>query len=160
MDASDLLYSNANGPDAMEFHDAVKIIRGLDISPAANPALTIELWIKINSDELPGRGYIIGHDDGGYDRAISVHVGSSLVFTTARRSLPALILAFSLCASVSAFPWTLKACALGLSHRTNALVGLLHKLGASTKAPSATLPSASGSTSLPPGRTASTARST
>ena len=62
----------------MVFHDAVKVIRGLDISPAAHPALTIELWVKINSNELPGRGYIIGHDDGGFDRAISVHVRISL----------------------------------------------------------------------------------
>ena len=31
------------------------MIRGLDISPSAHPALTIEMWLKVNSFELPGR---------------------------------------------------------------------------------------------------------
>ena len=57
--------------------------------------LTLEIWVKLNSyagrdhaDEGPNNpGWILGHDNGGYDRAICLHdqrYGGIAAITSAR----------------------------------------------------------------------------
>jgi len=44
----------------------------LDISPSSYGELTVEVWFKLSIDHFHGAGdkaYLIGHDNGGYDRA-------------------------------------------------------------------------------------------
>ena len=44
----------------------------IDIGPNAYPQLTIEVWFKFDSDAPLDKttSWIVGHDDGGYDRAL------------------------------------------------------------------------------------------
>jgi len=51
---------------------AVSTVRGLDISPGVYPKLSLEIWVKRRSDANT-REWVIGHDNGGYDRAINLH---------------------------------------------------------------------------------------
>ena len=71
LDASDLVFEQ-EAAGSYYFHDTVKILRGLDISPTVYPALTIEIWVKMHS-LLNSHGWIVGSDNGGYDRAIALH---------------------------------------------------------------------------------------
>jgi hypothetical protein len=54
------------------FNNIVKVVKGLDISPAAQPALTLEIWVKRRAN-ANSREWVLGHDNGGYDRAINLH---------------------------------------------------------------------------------------
>jgi hypothetical protein len=47
-------------------------VKGLDISPAVHPQLTLEIWVKRRSNKND-REWILGHDNGGYDRAIALN---------------------------------------------------------------------------------------
>jgi len=62
------------GAAAGNFHfpGVVKTVTGLDIGPHAHPTLTLEIWVKrvANRDN---REWIIGHDNGAYDRAIALN---------------------------------------------------------------------------------------
>jgi len=44
----------------------------VDISPSASPEITFGAWFNIDSISN-NRGWAIGHDNGGYDRAIVLH---------------------------------------------------------------------------------------
>jgi hypothetical protein len=50
----------------------VSVVQGLDISPSKYPQLSLEIWIKRRAD-ANNREWVLGHDNGGYDRAINLH---------------------------------------------------------------------------------------
>jgi hypothetical protein len=53
------------------FNKVVKVVSGIDISPAAYTSLSLEVCVKrVNP---VGNEWIIGHDNGGYDRAIALN---------------------------------------------------------------------------------------
>ena len=41
-----------------------------DIDSSERPDLTMEVWYKQNEENADARGWILAHDDGGYDRGI------------------------------------------------------------------------------------------
>ena len=45
----------------------------LDISPSKYPTLTLELWVRVNSFAGDSLGWILGHDNHGFDRGINLH---------------------------------------------------------------------------------------
>ena len=61
----------------------------VDMGPTTYPALSIEVWFKLDPDADLDRtnGWIVGHDDGGFDRAIVISdprfggIGSGVGFT-------------------------------------------------------------------------------
>eukprot|EP01043_Picozoa_sp_COSAG02_P037835 COSAG02_NODE_2869_length_7863_cov_5.126610_4_plen_830_part_00 len=67
-----ITYDSHEGHGAFLFDNVAEPVN-LDISPAVYPALTIELWVRINSFAGSSNGWIVGHDNGGYDRAICMH---------------------------------------------------------------------------------------
>jgi hypothetical protein len=62
------------GAAAGSFHfiGDIKLVHGLDIGPTAHPSLSLEIWVKrlTNRDN---REWIVGHDNGGFDRAIALN---------------------------------------------------------------------------------------
>jgi hypothetical protein len=62
------------GAAAGSFHfpGVVKTVHGLDIGSAAHPRVTLEIWVKRLSNKN-NREWVIGHDNGGYDRAIALN---------------------------------------------------------------------------------------
>jgi hypothetical protein len=54
------------------FQKKMRAVLGLDISPAALPAVTLEIWFKRITVSNP-REWILGQDNGGYDRAIALN---------------------------------------------------------------------------------------
>jgi hypothetical protein len=57
---------------SFRFNGIYKVVRGLNIGPAAHPTLSLEIWVKRLSTK-DNREWIIGHDNGGYDRAIALN---------------------------------------------------------------------------------------
>jgi hypothetical protein len=57
---------------SFHFNGDVKVVRGLNIGPAAHPQLSLEIWVKRLSNKNV-REWIVGHDNGGYDRAIALN---------------------------------------------------------------------------------------
>jgi hypothetical protein len=57
---------------SFRFTGIVKTVSGLNIGPQAAPQLTLEIWVKrVTTRNV--REWIIGHDNGGYDRAIALN---------------------------------------------------------------------------------------
>jgi hypothetical protein len=50
----------------------VKTVSGLNIGPDAHQFLSLEIWVKRLSAK-DNREWIVGHDDGGFDRAIALN---------------------------------------------------------------------------------------
>jgi hypothetical protein len=71
LDTEGLLFEGQN-PGSYLFNDRVKLLKGFDIGPQHFPALTIEIWVRVNSI-LEQNGWIVGADNGGFDRAIVLH---------------------------------------------------------------------------------------
>lgn len=69
---ADLQYDAHQGQGAFLFDNVIASVN-LDISPSAMPAISIELWVRINSLAGSSNGWIIGHDNGGFDRGICMH---------------------------------------------------------------------------------------
>jgi hypothetical protein len=67
-----LQYDAKEGHGSYLFDSVVQPV-DLDISPSQYPALTIELWVRVNSFAGTSNGWIIGHDDGGFDRGVCLH---------------------------------------------------------------------------------------
>lgn len=44
----------------------------VDLSPSNYPEITFGAWVNLNAIEN-NRGWVIGHDNGGFDRAIALH---------------------------------------------------------------------------------------
>jgi len=62
------------GARAGSFHfpGVVKTVNGLDISPRVHSQLSLEIWVKrLTAKNI--REWVIGHDNGGYDRAIALN---------------------------------------------------------------------------------------
>jgi hypothetical protein len=57
---------------SFHFNGDVKVVTGLDISPSKHSKLSLELWVKRLSVK-DNREWIIGQDNGGYDRAIALN---------------------------------------------------------------------------------------
>jgi len=57
---------------SFHFNGDVKTVRGLDIGPAAHPQLSLEIWVK-RLHAKNTREWVIGHDNGGFDRAIALN---------------------------------------------------------------------------------------
>ena len=69
---ANLQYDPTQGMGAFLFDNVVEPVN-LDISPSSLPAISIEIWVRINSLAGSSNGWIIGHDNGGYDRGIAMH---------------------------------------------------------------------------------------
>jgi len=67
IDVSQLIRSNYP-QQAFHFNDVV-IPVNFNLNPSVHPALSIELWVKLDN-AINNRGWIIGHDNGGFDRSV------------------------------------------------------------------------------------------
>ena len=81
---TDGLVFEADGPGSYHFDHQVKLVKGFDISPSAFPALTIEIWVKVNSP-LDENGWIIGHAPG---RARNCHSATPALFDSNKSRVP------------------------------------------------------------------------
>jgi|EP01046_Picozoa_sp_COSAG06_P022067 hypothetical protein len=72
LSTAQIQYDAHEGQGAFLFDNVAEPV-ALDISPAAYPALSIELWVRVNSFAGSSNGWVVGHDNGGYDRAICLH---------------------------------------------------------------------------------------
>jgi len=54
------------------FMNTLTTVAGLNIGPAANPELTMEIWVR-RVQAADNREWVLGHDNGGYDRALSLN---------------------------------------------------------------------------------------
>ena len=60
--------------DALCFNESSNLTYiNYDINPSVNPQLTMEVWIQPTSYGFLGTHWILGHDDGDYDRGIAVN---------------------------------------------------------------------------------------
>jgi len=57
---------------SFRFAGIVKTVHGLDIGPAAHSRLSLEIWVKRLTSKN-NHEWIIGHDNGGFDRAIALN---------------------------------------------------------------------------------------
>jgi hypothetical protein len=57
---------------SFRFNGVVKTVQGLDIGPNAHPQVSLEIWVKRVTNK-GNREWIVGHDNGGYDRAITLN---------------------------------------------------------------------------------------
>jgi hypothetical protein len=54
------------------YNNVISTVRGLNIGPSTYPSLSLEIWVKRLAN-ANNREWVIGHDNGGYDRAIALH---------------------------------------------------------------------------------------
>jgi len=57
---------------SFRFYGVVKTVPGLNIGPNVHSVLSLEIWVKRLSVKN-NKEWIIGHDNGGYDRAIALN---------------------------------------------------------------------------------------
>jgi len=57
---------------SFHFPGIVKTVLGLDIGSVPHPRLSLEIWVKRKSNRN-NREWVIGHDNGGFDRAIALN---------------------------------------------------------------------------------------
>jgi len=57
---------------SFRFNGVIKTVPGLNIGPDAHHFLSLEIWVKRLSTK-DNREWIIGHDNGGFDRAIALN---------------------------------------------------------------------------------------
>jgi hypothetical protein len=57
---------------SFQFNGVIKTVPGLNISPSQHRQLTLEIWVKRLSNK-DNREWVLGHDNGGYDRAIALN---------------------------------------------------------------------------------------
>ncbi len=80
--AADPVYSatgGLGGSGAFVFDGTQRWVTGFDIDPSAFPRLTMGAWVKASS-LTPGLRKFIGHDNGGWDRAIGLDTRQNGIF--------------------------------------------------------------------------------
>lgn len=69
IDVSQLVRSNYP-QQAFHFNDVVVPVN-FNLNPSVHPTLSIELWVKMDN-AINNRGWILGHDNGGFDRSVII----------------------------------------------------------------------------------------
>ena len=62
------------------FKEGNGLVANYDISPSHVAEISLELWFKLDNIPTGSKCWLIGHDNGGYDRAITVCDPRHVVF--------------------------------------------------------------------------------
>jgi hypothetical protein len=71
---------------SLKFDCGSLTIEGLNPSPAFHRAITFEAWVKILSVPTGSVGWLMGHEDGTYDRGIMLHTSTKGTWLSAGSS--------------------------------------------------------------------------